>query len=439
MTKLVLPLTPCFMITNDRDTYGGVKYHLGRNVADHPFSRSSVACYNGLLFTDQYNLRKAYDRGSILWKVRLPTECPEFELVIGTMGDHRANILDIVSKHSLYELSTYNLFGLDPFDNLALIVEKLSLADIITLLITLNKRSAHLYLDHQMKQTYIRLFRALSKFDYSKSFDILTYLDGMITLNDFGIKIAAIFNLQHILINMGDINPRIILDETIELIVEYERVNILRWLDESQHMKAFILASNMCNIGIMNWIQDTIMYLKFPNDVYLFEPHTDGKQISVLEWYKKRGIMISITNFVVHHLLTNGYFDALDWFVTNGYIISEQQILSHEIASYAMTYGRVDILDWLWKYSGGYISHEDHNITSASSNGHDNILQWFHNKGILTKYSEDAMDHCRFIRVLDWWVESGLPLKYSNKALFFSSTSHNIKVINWWNESGLIK
>ncbi|KAL5118618.1 hypothetical protein ACEQ8H_003469 [Pleosporales sp. CAS-2024a] len=75
----------------------------------------------------------------------------------------------------------------------------------------------------------------------------------------------------------------------------------------------------------------------------------------------------------------------------------------------------------------------------ASVFGKTEILEyWRTSPTFLTKeYSAEAMDNAsrtNSVRVLDWWYESGLPLKYTEAALEQASSQGHIQVLNWWKE-----
>ncbi len=75
-------------------------------------------------------------------------------------------------------------------------------------------------------------------------------------------------------------------------------------------------------------------------------------------------------------------------------------------------YGRTDILDW-WARSPSFLEkqYDAEALNGASAKG--------------------------FIRVLDWWRKSGLPLKYTETALEQASAKGHLHVLNWWRELAL--
>lgn len=75
-------------------------------------------------------------------------------------------------------------------------------------------------------------------------------------------------------------------------------------------------------------------------------------------------------------------------------------------------YGRVDILDW-WNTSPSFLKKE---------------------------YDAEALDNASrmgYVHVLDWWLRSGLPLKYTEAALEQASAKGHLLVLEWWRDAAL--
>lgn len=75
----------------------------------------------------------------------------------------------------------------------------------------------------------------------------------------------------------------------------------------------------------------------------------------------------------------------------------------------------------------------------ASVFGKTEILEyWRTSPTFLTKeYSAEAIDNAsrtNSVQALDWWYDSGLPLKYTESALEQASSQGHIQVLKWWKE-----
>jgi hypothetical protein len=65
------------------------------------------------------------------------------------------------------------------------------------------------------------------------------------------------------------------------------------------------------------------------------------------------------------------------------------------------------------------------------------ILQWWKDCPAVIKkeYGPEALDgasRAGFVDVLDWWLDSGLPLSYTEKALESASAKGHVDVLDWW-------
>ncbi|KAI9345520.1 hypothetical protein DFJ73DRAFT_490080 [Zopfochytrium polystomum] len=98
-----------------------------------------------------------------------------------------------------------------------------------------------------------------------------------------------------------------------------------------------------------------------------------------------------------------------------------------------------EILQW-WRDSGLETRYTEDAMILASGNGQIWNLQWWKDCGLPLKYSARAMSEASkmgWTHVLQWWKDSGLELKYDEAAITFASENGNVRVLQWWKDSGL--
>jgi hypothetical protein len=104
-------------------------------------------------------------------------------------------------------------------------------------------------------------------------------------------------------------------------------------------------------------------------------------------------------------------------------------------------YGHIDVLDLCYNNYRNLFDKLGWNIMDfASLNGRVNVLEWWLKSGLELKYSEKALEYASeygHIHVLEWWLKSKLPLKYSDKLIDLVLHYNKIDVLCWWYESGL--
>jgi hypothetical protein len=97
------------------------------------------------------------------------------------------------------------------------------------------------------------------------------------------------------------------------------------------------------------------------------------------------------------------------------------------------------ILNW-WAKSGLPLQYTEAALHNASMHNNINVLDWWIKSDYPLKYDENAMDLASLygnVDVLEWWIKSGLELKYSKKALDGASRYDHVNVLTWWKNSGL--
>jgi hypothetical protein len=79
-------------------------------------------------------------------------------------------------------------------------------------------------------------------------------------------------------------------------------------------------------------------------------------------------------------------------------------------------------------------------LDNASSAGLVDILQWWKQSGLELRWSEKAIDMaCRngHVNVLQWWKDSGLAMKYTSLASEWAAQSGHTHVLQWMADNRL--
>jgi hypothetical protein len=108
----------------------------------------------------------------------------------------------------------------------------------------------------------------------------------------------------------------------------------------------------------------------------------------------------------------------------------------------ACFYGDINFLEWLKKsglfqkiFSKLSLKSKYVLLNYSSSNGHTHVLEWWKNSGFPLKYDEWALGYASsngHVDVLEWWKNSGLELKYDTYALVWASKCGHVNVIRWF-------
>ncbi|KAI9750402.1 MAG: hypothetical protein M4579_006483 [Chaenotheca gracillima] len=74
--------------------------------------------------------------------------------------------------------------------------------------------------------------------------------------------------------------------------------------------------------------------------------------------------------------------------------------------------------------------------------GKISVLEWWRTSPsfLIKEYNHEAIDgasRAGFVHVLDWWLKSGLPLRYTEAALEQASSKGHIEVLDWWKNVSL--
>ncbi|KAJ9151365.1 Phosphopantothenoylcysteine decarboxylase [Pleurostoma richardsiae] len=108
-------------------------------------------------------------------------------------------------------------------------------------------------------------------------------------------------------------------------------------------------------------------------------------------------------------------------------------------------YGRIEILDW-WARSPSFLEKQygTEAIDGASRNGYVHVLEWWRQSGLPLKYTEASLEQASakgHLHVLEWWREASLQdpsiVLKPGRALLSAAQWGQLDVIRWWEQSGI--
>ncbi|KAL1306266.1 hypothetical protein AAFC00_004355 [Neodothiora populina] len=187
--------------------------------------------------------------------------------------------------------------------------------------------------------------------------------------------------------------------------------------------------------------------------------------VHVLEWWQKSGLKLLYTEAALEQASSQGHMDVLEWWHN---LISHQPMEHDTTGSdsmttasenhrrplkskpgksicYATQAGNADVVRW-WVESGIAFAHEDTVAKLASTHGHVNVLETWHElKGSKMIYDNQVLvgaTKMGHVDVLEWWKQSGLRVEYKTcdveEALEDGIEGRKgDEVRRWWARNGL--
>lgn len=176
--------------------------------------------------------------------------------------------------------------------------------------------------------------------------------------------------------------------------------------------------------------------------------------VNVLEWWQHSGLPLKFTESALEQASSQGHLPVLEWWKSQSTALddnsasvdsSKVRLKPGKSICYATQNGHTEIVRW-WCQSGIPFQHEDTVAKLASTHGHVDILQLWHElKGSKMIFDNQVLvgaTKSGNVLVLEWWKKSGLKVEYKTcdveEALEDGDEGERgIEVRRWWARNGL--
>ncbi|PPJ49583.1 hypothetical protein CBER1_01898 [Cercospora berteroae] len=176
--------------------------------------------------------------------------------------------------------------------------------------------------------------------------------------------------------------------------------------------------------------------------------------VNVLEWWQQAGLPLKFTEAALEQASSQGHISVLDWWKAQSTAAddssvsvdpSKVRLKPGKSICYATQNGHTEVVDW-WLRSGIAFPHEDTVSKLASTHGHVDILQlWHEAKGSKMIFDNQVLvgaTKSGNVDVLEWWKKSGLKVEYKTcdveEALEDGyEGERGMEVRRWWARNGL--
>ncbi|KAK4635772.1 hypothetical protein CLAFUW4_00703 [Fulvia fulva] len=176
--------------------------------------------------------------------------------------------------------------------------------------------------------------------------------------------------------------------------------------------------------------------------------------VNILEWWQHSGLPLKFTEAALEQASGQGHIQVLEWWKAQSTTVddtkanvdsSKVRLKPGKSICYATQNGHTEVIRW-WLQSGVAFPHEDTVAKLASTHGHVDILQvWHELKGSKIIFDNQVLvgaTKSGYVDVLEWWKKSGLKVEYKTcdveEALEDGDEGERgMAVRRWWARNGL--
>ena len=197
------------------------------------------------------------------------------------------------------------------------------------------------------------------------------------------------------------------------------------FLTKEYNAEALDGASRAGFVNVLEWWQHSGLPLKF-TEAALEQASSQG-HLAVLEWWKNQSTAVDDTSASVDsskvrlkpgksicYATQNGHTEVVRWWVQSGIAFPHEDT----VAKLASTHGHVDILQLWHELKGSKMIFDNQVLVGATKSGNVNILEWWKKSGFKVEYKtcdveealEDGDEGERGVEVRRWWARNGLNL-----------------------------
>ncbi|ORZ30274.1 hypothetical protein BCR44DRAFT_1445467 [Catenaria anguillulae PL171] len=187
--------------------------------------------------------------------------------------------------------------------------------------------------------------------------------------------------------------------------------------------------------------------IQLPANAYAAVSVGCEKDCSVLQWIHDHvqdfgADLVSVTDWgspriSLRYLAHAGLLTLLQWFLEKCRIhsVPEEKVFTHEVLRAAVDGEQVAVLQW-WIDSGLPLHVPD--SWSVDSVTCPATLTWIASSGVPFHSTEAAVDTADSVAVLDWWLahSGSSKLKYTDLAMDRASAEGRVDLLDWWVKSG---